>query len=92
MKQPKEEHKIVYEKQKEKRIRISRKIIKIYMNTVSSKNIETNKGFLINNVTIAGTDITSSDGKNMIGNEYGITNAFNEHYINTDEKAVAKSL
>ena len=46
LKQPKEEHKIVYEKQKEKRIRISRKIIKIYMNTVSSKNIETNKGFL----------------------------------------------
>ena len=45
MKQPKEEHKIVYEKQKEKRIRISRKIIKIYMNTVSSKNIETNKGY-----------------------------------------------
>ena len=43
-------------------------------------------------MTIAGTDTTSSDGKNMIGNEYGITNAFNEHYINTDEKAVAKSL
>lgn len=43
-------------------------------------------------MTIDGIDITLSDGKNMIGNEYEITNTFNEHYINTDEKAVAKSL
>ena len=50
------------------------------------------KVFLINKVTIDGIDITLSDGKNMIGNEYEITNTFNEHYINTDEKAVAKSL
>ena len=46
------------------------------------------KPFLTNEGTITGNDITLSDVKNMIRNEYEVTNTFNGHYyINIVEKS-----
>ena len=63
-------------KQRKKGIKIRRKSYKTCMDKVSKKSIETNKSFWKviktfsgNKRTVAGINITSSDGKSMIRNE-----------------------
>ena len=64
------------------------------MDKISAKVIETNKSFwnfiepfMANKDMIASNDITLIDGKNVITDEYEISQTFNKHYINIIEKS-----
>ena len=64
------------------------------MDKVSEKGIETNKSFwnfikpfLTNKCMVASNDITLIEGKNVITDEYEISQTFNKHYINIVEKS-----
>ena len=87
--EPSAENKAAYKKQRNKCVKIRRKIIKRYINKVSDKGIETNKSFwnfikpfMTNKGMIASNDITLTEGKNVITDEYEISQTFNKHYIN----------
>ena len=63
------------------------------MDKVSEKGIETNKSFwnfvkpfLTNKRIVASNDITLIEGKNVITDEYEISQTFNKYYINIVEK------
>ena len=88
------ENKTVYEKQRNKCVKIRRESIKRYMDKISEKGIETTKSFwnfikpiMTNKGMIANKDITLIDGKNVITDEYEISQIFNKHYINIVEKS-----
>ena len=73
-------------KQRNKCVKIRRKSIKRYMDQISEKSIETNnrfwnfiKPFMTNKGMIANKDITLIDGKNVITDEYEISQIFNKH-------------
>ena len=75
-------------------VKIRRKSIKRYMEKISEKSIETNKSFwnfikpfMTNKDMIANRDITLIDGKNVITDEYELSQIFNKHYINIFEKS-----
>ena len=60
------------------------------MDKISEKDIEINKSFrkfikpfMPNKAMVASNDITLIDGKNVITDEYEISQTFNKHYINT---------
>ena len=64
------------------------------MDKISEKGMETNKRFLnfikpfmTNEGMISSNDITLTDGKNVITDEYEISKAFNKHCINLVEKS-----
>ena len=64
------------------------------MDKILEKGIETNKSFwnfikpfMTNKGMIANNGITLIDGKNVITDEYHISQAFNKHYINIVEKS-----
>ena len=64
------------------------------MDKISEKGIETNKRFLnfiklfkTNEGMISSNDITVTDGKNFITDEFEISKAFNKHCINIVEKS-----
>ena len=68
--------------------------VKRYMDKVSKKRIETNKSFwnfikpfMTNKGMVASSDITLIEGKNVITDEYEISQTFNKHYINIVEKS-----
>ena len=60
------------------------------MDKVSEKGIETNKNFIkpfmTNKGMVAGNDINLIDGKNVITDEYELSQKFNKHHINTFQK------
>ena len=93
--EPSAENKAAYKKQRNKCVKIRRKSIKRYMDKVSEKGIETNKSFwnfvkpFMTNVygMVASNDITLIEGKNVITDEYEISQTFNKHYINIAEKS-----
>ena len=92
--EPTTENKVAYQKQRNKCVKIRRKSIKRYMDKVSEKGIETNKSFwnfvkpfLTNKRIVASNDITLIEGKNVITDEYEISQTFNKHYINIVEKS-----
>ena len=92
--EPSAENKAAYKKQRNKCVKIRRKSIKRYMNKISEKGIETNKSFwnfikpfTTNKGMIANKDITLIDGKNVITDEYELSQIFNKHYINIVEKS-----
>ena len=67
------------------------------MDKVSEKGIETNKSFwnfikpfMANKDMIANNDITLAEGKNIIIDEFEISQTFNKHYINIVEKSCGK--
>ena len=68
----------------------SRCEIVLYMDKVSEKGIETNKNFIkpfmTNKGMVAGNDINLIDGKNIITDEYELSQKFNKHHINTFQK------
>ena len=89
-----EERKPTYKKQRNKCVKIRRKSIRRYMDKVSEKGIEINKSFwnltehfMTNKGMIASNDITLIEGKNVITDEYEISQTFNKHYINIAEKS-----
>ena len=64
------------------------------MDKISEEGIETNKSFwnfikpfMTNKGMIASNDITLIEGKNVITDEYDISQTFNKHYINLVEKS-----
>ena len=64
------------------------------MDKVSEKGIETNKSFwnfvkpfMTNTGMVASNDLTLIEGKNVITDEYEISQTFNKHYINIAEKS-----
>ena len=64
------------------------------MDKISEKGVETNKSywnfiksFMINKAMIATKDITLIGVKNVITDEYEISQTFNKHYINIVEKS-----
>ena len=64
------------------------------MDKVSEKDIETNKSFwnfvkpfMTNKVMVASNYITLIEGKNVITQEYEISQTFNKHYINIVEES-----
>ena len=88
------ENKAAYKTQRNKCVKIRRKSIKRYMDKISEKGIETNKSFwnfiksfMTNKGMIANKDITLIDGKNVIADEYELSQIFNKHYINIVEKS-----
>ena len=88
--EPSAENEAAYKKQRNKCVKIRRKNIKRYMDKISEKGIETNnfvKSFMINKGMIANKDITLTDGKNVIIDEYELSQIFNKHYINIVEKS-----
>ena len=87
-------NKAAYKKQRNKCVKIRMKSVKKYMDKVSEKGIETNKSFwnfikpfMTNKGMIASNDITLTEGKNVITDEYEISQTFNKHYINIAEKS-----
>ena len=63
------------------------------MDKVSEKGMETNKSFwnfikpfMANKGMVVRNEITLIEGKNVIIDEYVISQTFNKHYINTVEK------
>ena len=92
--EPSAENKAAYKKQRNKCVKIRRKSIKRYMDKVSEKGMETNKSFwnfikpfMTNKGMVASNDITLIEGKNVITDEYEISQTFNKHYINIAEKS-----
>ena len=92
--EPTTENKVAYQKQRNKCVKIRRKSIKRYMDKVSEKGIETNKSFwnfvkpfMTNKGMVASNDLTLIEGKNVITDEYEISQTFNKHYINIVEKS-----
>ena len=92
--EPSAENKAAYKKQRNKCVKIRRKSIKRYMDKISEKGIKTNKKFfdfikpfMANKGMIANKDITLIDRKNVITDEYEISQIFNKHYINIAEKS-----
>ena len=68
-------------------MRQNKKSIKRYMDKISEKGIETNKStwklikpFKTNKGMFASNDITLIVGKNIIKDEYEISQAFNKHH------------
>ena len=64
------------------------------MDKISEKGMETNKSsgnfikpFMTNKGMIASNDITLIDGKNVIPDEYEISQIFNKRYINIVKKS-----
>ena len=64
------------------------------MDKVSEKGIESNKSFrsfikrfMTNKYMVASNDITLIEGKNVITDEYEISQTFNTYYINIVEKS-----
>ena len=97
--EPSAENKAMYKKQRNKCVKIRRKSIKRYMDKVSEKGMETNKSFwnfikpfMTNKGMVASNDITLIEGKNVITDEYEISQTFNKHYINIVEKAAETNL
>ena len=73
------------------------KSIKRYMDKISEKGIQTNKRFwnffkpfMTNKGMIANNNITLIEGKNVITDEYKISQTFNKHYIIIIEKSCGK--
>ena len=71
-----------------------KKSIKIYVDKVSEKGIESNKSFrnfikpfMANKYMVASNDITLIEGKNVVTDEYEISQTFNKYYINIVEKS-----
>ena len=69
------------------------------MDKISEKGIETNKSFwnfikpfMTNKGMIANKDITVIDGKNVITDEYELSQIFNKHYINIVEKSCGNKI
>ena len=92
--EPSAENKAAHKKQRNKCVKIRRKSIKRYMDKFSEKGIETNKSFwnfikpfMTNKGMIANKDITLIDRKNVITDEYELSQIFNKHYINIVEKS-----
>ena len=92
--EPSAENKAMYKKQRNKCVKIRRKSIKRYMDKISEKGIQTNKSFwnfikpfMTNKGMIASNNITLIEGKNVITDEYEISQTFNKHYINIAEKS-----
>ena len=92
--EPSAENKAAYKKQRNKCVKIRRESIKRYMDKILEKGIETNKSiwnfikpFMTNKGMIANKDITLIDGKNVITDEYELSQIFNKHYINIVEKS-----
>ena len=92
--EPSVENKAAYKKQRNKSVKIRRKSIKRYMDKISEKGIETNKSFwnfikpfMTNKDMIPNKDITLIDGKNVITDEYELSQIFIKHYINIAEKS-----
>ena len=92
--EPSAENKAAYKKQRNKCVKIRRKSIKRYMDKISEKGIETNKSFwnfikpfMTNKGMISNKDITLIDGKNVITDEYELSQIFNKVYINIVEKS-----
>ena len=63
------------------------------MDKVSEKGMETNKSFwnfikpfMANKGMVVSNEITLIEGKNVIIDEYVISQTFNKHYINNVEK------
>ena len=95
--EPTTENKVAYQKQRNKCVKIRRKSIKRYMDKISEKGIQTNKSFwnfiksfMINKGMIASNKITLIEEKNVITDEYKISQTFNKHYINIVEKSCGK--
>ena len=92
--EPSAENKAAYKKQRNKCVKIRRTSIIRYMYKTSEKGIETNKSFwnfikpfMTNKGMIASNVITLIEGKNVITDEYEISQTFNRHYINIVEKS-----
>ena len=92
--EPSAENKAAYKKQRNKCVKIRRKSIKRYMDKISEKGVETNKSYwnfikssMINKAMIASKDITLIGVKNVITDEYEISQTFNKHYINIVQKS-----
>ena len=73
------------------------KSIKRYMDKISEKGIQTNKSFwnfikpfMTNKGMIASNNITLIEGKNVITDEYKISQTFNKHYIIIVKKSCGK--
>ena len=67
------------------------------MGKISEKGMETNKSFwnfikpfMANKSMIASNDITLIEGKNVITDEYEISQTFSKRYINIVEKSCGK--
>ena len=67
------------------------------MDKISEKGIQTNKSFwnfikpfMTNKGMIASNNITLIEGKNVITDEYKISQTYNKHYINIVEKSCGK--
>ena len=95
--EPTTENKVAYQKHRNKCVKIRKKSIKRYMDKISEKGIQTNKSFwnfikpfMTNKGMIASNNITLIEGKNVITDEYKISQTFNRHYINIVEKSCGK--
>ena len=83
--EPSAENKAAYKKQRNKCVKIRGKSIKRYMDKISEKGIETNKSFwsfvkpfMTNKGMIASNDINLIEGKNVITDDYEISQKFNK--------------
>ena len=95
--EPTTENKLAYQKQRNKCVKIRMKSIKRYMDKISEKGIQTNKSFwnfikpfMTNKGMIDCNNITLIEGKNVITDEYKISQTFNKHYIIIVEKSCGK--
>ena len=96
--EPSAKNKAAYKIQRNKCVKIRRKSIKRYMDEISEKGIETNKSFwnfikpfMTNKSMIANKDITLIDGKNVITDEYELSQIFISTSISTLSKNVAET-
>ena len=92
--EPSAENKAAYKNQRNRCVKIRRKSIKRYIDKVSEKGIKTNKSnwnfikpFMTNKGMVARNDITLIEGKNVITDEYEISQTFSKYYINIVEKS-----
>ena len=95
--EPSAENKAAQKKQRNNCFKTRKKSIKRHMDKISEKGIKTNKRFcnfikpfMTYKGAVASNDITLTDGKNVIADQYEISQTFNKHYIDIVKK-VAKT-
>ena len=91
--EPSTENKPAHKNQRIKCVKIRRGSIKKYMDKISEKSIETNKSFwnflkpfMKNKSMMASNGRTLIEGKNVITDEYEISQSFNKNLINIAKK------
>ena len=91
---PTEENKATYKKQRNKCASLWRKAIKVYFNNVTKTGVQTNKdvlelfkSFLTNKEFLKNVEIMLAEKNKIVTEEKELARIFDDHYINIAERS-----